>query len=133
MNTTNYEDKKHLKVAESYYAAMLKKDFDVMASYLHKDVLLISPLSEVHGKENVVAAAKNLSAILQDIQIRGKFSAGSQVMFAYDFMFPEPILKLRSAGLIEFTDELISKIELFYDGRPFVEKKDEIFDGNKNK
>ena len=40
-------------------------------------------------------------------------------MFAYDFMFPEPIGKLRAAVLMEFKDQLISKIELFYDGRPF--------------
>ncbi len=28
---------------------------------------------------------------------------------------------------MEFKEQLISKIELFYDGRPFEEKKEEIF------
>jgi hypothetical protein len=35
---------------------------------------------------------------------------------------PDPIGKLRAAVLMEFTDQLISKIELFYDGRPFEKK-----------
>ena len=127
MNTTHSEGANNLKVAESYYSAMLKKDFDTMASYLHDNVHFIGPLAEMHGKDAVVSAAKNLSQILQDICIRSKFNAQNQIMFAYDFMFPAPIGKLRAAVLMEFTDQLISKIELFYDGRPFEEKKSKIF------
>ncbi len=127
MNTIYDESHKHLSIAENYYHAMLQKDFDTMASCLHPDVHFIGPLAEMRGKEAVVSAAKNLSQILNNIQIRSRFAAGHQIMFAYDFMFPEPIGKLRSAVLMEFTNQLISKIELFYDGRPFEEKKSEIF------
>ena len=127
MNTIYDENHKHLSIAENYYHAMLQKDFDTMASCLHPDVHFIGPLAEMRGKEAVVSAAKNLSQILSNIQIRSRFAAGHQIMFAYDFMFPEPIGKLRSAVLMEFTNQLISKIELFYDGRPFEEKKSEIF------
>lgn len=122
MNTTN-----NLSIAENYYSTMLQKDFDTMAGYLHPDVLFIGPLAEMQGRNNVVSAAKNLSNILTDIQIRSKFASGNQIMLAYDFMFPEPIGKLRAAVLMEFTEKQISKIELFYDGRPFEEKKKEIF------
>lgn len=127
MNTIYDESHKHLSIAENYYHSMLQKDFDTMASCLHPDVHFIGPLSEMHGKKPVVSAAKNLSQILNNIQIRSKFAADHQIMFAYDFMFPEPIGKLRAAVLMEFTNQLISKIELFYDGRPFEEKKSEIF------
>lgn len=122
----NYKDN-NLKIAENYYDTMLKKDFDTMASYLHKDVHLISPLAEIRGKEEVVLAAKNLSQLLQEIQIRSKFASNNQIMLAYDFIFPDPIGFLRAAVLMEFNNELIFKIELFYDGRPFVEKRNEIF------
>jgi len=54
MNTTD-----NLDLAESYYNAMLAKDFDKMASYLHDNVHFIGPLAEMHGKESVVAAAKH--------------------------------------------------------------------------
>jgi len=127
MNTTNSEGDNNLKSAENYYSAMFAKDFDKMASYLHDNVHFIGPLAEMHEKEAVVSAAEALSKILDDIKIRSKFAHKNQIMLAYDFMFPEPIGKLRAAVLMEFTDQLISKIELFYDGRPFEEKKSEIF------
>ncbi len=132
MNTTHSENDNNLEIAESYYSFMLKKDFDTMESYLHDNVHFVGPLAEMHGKDAVVSAAKNLSQILQDICIRSKFKSHDQIMFAYDFMFPELIGKLRAAVLMEFTDQLISKIELFYDGIPFVEKRNEIFESEKN-
>ena len=126
MSATPYENDSNLTIAETYYSSMLKRDFNMMSSYLHENVHFIGPLTEMRGRDAVVSAAKNLSAILNDIQIRAKFSVGNQIMFAYDFMFPAPIGCLRAAVLMEFTNQLISKIELFYDGRPFEEKKDEI-------
>jgi hypothetical protein len=123
MNTTD-----NLSLAESYYNAMLSKDFDKMASYLHDNVHFIGPLAEMHGKDAVVTAAKNFAGILQDIQIRSRFSSNHRIMFAYDMVVPAPIGKFRAAVLMEFTDRLISKIELFYDASPFQEKKSEIFE-----
>ena len=122
MNTTD-----NLNLAENYCNAMLAKDFDKMASYLHDNVHFIGPLAEMHGKDAVVTAAKNFGGILQDIQIRSRFAAGNQIMFAYDMIVPAPIGKFRAAVMMEFTDRLISKIELFYDASPFQEKKSEIF------
>ena len=127
MNTTNSESDNNLKVAENYYNSMLAKDFDKMAGYLHNDAHFIGPLAEMHGKDAVVTAAKNFGGILQDIQIRSRFSSDNQIMFAYDMVVPVPIGKFRAAVLMEFTDRLISKIELFYDASPFEEKKNEIF------
>jgi hypothetical protein len=130
MNTTNSESDNNLKLAESYYNAMLAKDFDQMTSYLHDNVHFIGPLAEMHGKDAVVLAAKNFGGMLHDIQIRSRFTAGNQIMFAYDMVVPAPIGKFRAAALMEFTDRLISKIELFYDASPFEAKKSEIFEGD---
>lgn len=123
MSTTD-----NLSLAESYYNAMLAKDFEKMAGYLHDNVHFIGPLAEMHGKDAVVTAAKNFGGILQDIQIRSRFADGNQIMFAYDMVIPAPIGKFRAAVLMEFTDRLISKIDLFYDASPFQEKKSEIFE-----
>lgn len=128
MNTKPLEVNKNLMIAEGYYSAILAKDFNKVATYLDDKVQLISPLAEIHGKEAVISAAKNLSLVLSDIKIRAKFTHQNQIMLAYDFMFPAPLGTLRSAVLMEFANQLISKIELFYDGRPFAEKKDEIFE-----
>lgn len=127
MNTTNSKSDNNLKSAENYYKAMLAKDFDKMTSYLHDNVHFIGPLADMHEKDAVVEAAKNFGGILQDIQIRSRFATHNQTMFAYDMVVSAPIGKFRAAVLMEFTDRLISKIELFYDARPFEEKKSEIF------
>lgn len=127
MNTTSFEASNNLTIAESYYNAMLAKDFDKMARYLHDNVHFVGPLAEMHEKGAVVSAAKNFGEILQDIQIRSRFAADNQIMFAYDMVAPMPSGKFRAAVLMEFTNNLISKIELFYDATPFEEKKSEIF------
>jgi hypothetical protein len=133
MNTINFSDKdtNNLTLAENYYYHMLHKNFDAMDKCLHPDVHFISPLAEMSGKNLVVDAAQNLRKILNDIKMRARFSNNHQVMFVYDFFFPEPIGTLRSSGLIELKEHLISKIELFYDARPFVEKKHDIFSHTK--
>ncbi len=131
MNTTSFDSNDNLTLGESYYNAMLAKDFNTMASFLHDKVYFIGPLAEMHGKEAVVTAAKNFGGIVQDIQIRSRFASGNQIMFAYDMMVPSPIGKFRAAVLMEFTGKLISKIELFYDARPFEEKRNELFEDDK--
>jgi len=127
MNTTHSESDNNLKSAQTYYKAMLAKDFERMASYLHDNVHFVGPLAELHGKDAVVSAAKNFGGMLQDIQIRSQFAGDNQIMFAYDMVVPTPIGKFRAAALMTFANQLISKIELFYDARPFEEKKSEIF------
>ena len=116
-----------MDIAVAYYTAMAAKNITGMEKYLHTDVLLITPLAEVTSKEAVLEAAKKLITFLKTIRIRAKFCSDDQVMLAYDFDFPAPIGLLRAAALMTLQDELITKIELFYDGRPFDMKKNEIF------
>lgn len=128
MNTTlNTTAQANLKAALSYYGAMQAKDFDTMASYLGEEICLISPLAQINGKEDVLTAAKNFGGMLIDIQISSKFSDNNQVMLAYDMIVPEPIGQFRAAALMDFKNGKITKIELFYDARPFEIKKDNIF------
>lgn len=82
-----------LEVAESYYKHLLEKNFEAMAACLDEAVSLLGPLSSFEGKTAVVEAAKGLSQVLEAIQIRARFQAGSQIMLAYDFFFLAPIRK----------------------------------------
>ncbi len=115
--------KDNLTLAKNYYREMVLKNVDVMAAYLHPDIILISPFANLSGKDTVVNAAKHHMNILEDMILTAEFSHNDQVMLAYEMILKEPIGKLRSASLISFTDNLISKIELFYDTRPFFQKK----------
>ena len=133
MNTTlNTAAQANLKAALNYYGAMQAKDFDTMASYLGDNICLISPLAEINGKEEVLTAAKNFGGMLVDIHIRSKFARDNQVMLAYDMIVPEPIGTFRAAALMDFENNKITRIELFYDARAFEVKKDDIFVNSNN-
>ncbi len=116
MNTTN----DYIDVAESYYKAMVEKRFDKVESYLHPEVHLISPLSEINGRDNVVSSARGLAQVLERIEIRARFREEDQIVLVYDFIFTNSVGKLQASALMGFKEGLIASIELFYDGRPFV-------------
>lgn len=130
MNTTlNTAPQANLKAAISYYGAMQAKDFDTMENYLGDEICLISPLAEINGKEEVLTAAKNFGEMLKEIHIRSKFADNNQVMLAYDMIVPAPTLQFRAAALMDFENNKITRIELFYDVQAFEVKKDDIFSG----
>ncbi|GFR05453.1 snoaL-like domain-containing protein [Trichonephila clavata] len=120
----------NLNKAESYYMAMYTKSFDEMSSYIHPHVCFIGPLATFNGKESVVEAAKNFSMFFRRLTIRERFISGNKVMLVLDFDCSDPVGTLRGASFLSFGDGLISRIELFYDARPFEKKKDEIFTQN---
>ncbi|WP_250295921.1 nuclear transport factor 2 family protein [Wolbachia endosymbiont of Oedothorax gibbosus] len=120
----------NLNKAESYYMAMYTKSFDEMASYIHPHVCFIGPLANFNGKESVVEAAKNFSMFFRRLTIRERFISGNKVMLVLDFDCSDPVGTLRGASFLSFSDGLISRIELFYDARPFEKNKDEIFTQN---
>ena len=55
-----------------------------------------------------------------------------KVMLVIDLDCPAPIGLFRAAALMAFEDNLIIRNELFYDARPLMNKKDEIFSNAKN-
>ncbi len=109
----------NLKSAENYYGSMLKKDFDTMARYLHQNVEFIGPLSKAHGKAEVIEAAKSFSNALLDISIRSRFACDDRIVLIYDLTFSASSEKLPAAVMMNFTDNLISRIEVFYDTKLF--------------
>lgn len=116
---------KNLKTAEDYYKAMHNKDLSAMGTYLHPDVCFLGPLASITGKAAVLEGAKNVLQLFKNLVIRAKCCSEDKVMLAYDLECPEPFGTLRVAALMTFKDDLISKIELFFDARPFGTKKEE--------
>ncbi|SCA63442.1 hypothetical protein SCG7086_AR_00160 [Chlamydiales bacterium SCGC AG-110-P3] len=118
---------KILLVAETYYADMNEKNIDGMEKLLHPNVLFVGPMAELQGKEAVLPAIKGFTTAFKSLIVRKKFYSGDQVMLAIDTEFPDPIGNLRTASLLTIQDDLIVKIELFYDSRVVESKKDEVF------
>jgi len=114
---------------EAYYKAMNDKDVASVARHLHPDVQFIGPMANLAGKEAVLEAAKRFISFISGIRIRAKFGSEDQAILTYDADFGEPIGICRTAVLMNFKDDLIARIELFYDARPFEKhlKKDAIF------
>lgn len=117
----------NLSTVLAYYEAINQKQPDLAAAKLADNITLITPLAELHGKVDVINALKGFCSAVEKVFIREKFSKDNQVMLAYDIFFPQPVGKLRAAGLITLEKNLIANIELFYDGRIVQAKKDEIF------
>ncbi len=118
---------KNIAIASAYYEAMNKKDLGKLATFLHADVRLIGPMAEVHGKEAVLNSVKHFSALFESLSIRERFGLGDKAVIIYDVAFPLPIGLSRGSSLLTIEEGKITRVELFYDARPFEKKRDEIF------
>lgn len=113
---------KNIASAVAYYQAINNKNLSVMEKYLHPEVHLIGPLSDIKGKDAVLNSLKHLLSVLKKLTIRAQFGKGDQVMLAYEVEFPAPIGISRAAVLLTFQEDLIIRYELFFDARPFDKK-----------
>ncbi len=113
----------NLSIAEAYYRALGEKNTDVAEKFLHDNIQCAGPLVKIAGKENVLEANKKFISLFKTLKIRSSFTSGDQAMIVYDLGVPAPIGIFSAAALLTFKDNLVSKIELFYDARPFETKK----------
>ncbi len=119
--------KDNIDFAVAYYTAMGNKDLSGMEGHLHSQVHFLSPMVEMTGKQAVLEAAQKLFNNLNSLEIRAKCAAVDQVILVMDMDCSAPIGILRAASFLSFKDGLIVRIELFFDPRQFVSKKEEIF------
>ena len=117
----------NVALAEEYYKFVGEKNVEGIKKFLHPDVEFYGPLATLKGKEAVIEATSNFMNMFKSLKIRAKFGAGDQAMIVYDVDIPEIMEGSPGASLLSFRDGLIVRVELFYDGSPFVEKKEEIF------
>lgn len=119
--------KNTVDVARAYYTAMAHKDVAGISQFLHPDVELISPLATLHGKEAVINASKGLMATFTSLDIKAVHGNDTEAILVIYLDCPAPIGMFKSASFLKFVNGLIARIELFYDARPLLMKKDEIF------
>ncbi len=114
--------KSNIAIAEAYYSAMGKKDIKSLSKYLHPDIQFTHPLDSMTGKEAVIEATQKFISLFETLTIRAKLDSEDQAMIVYDLHFPAPMGTFSSSALMTIQDGLITKIELFYDARPFDKK-----------
>lgn len=108
--------------AEKYYKALAEKNMVYIEKQLHPDVRFIGPLGEVVGKDNVLDHTKKFAAFFKTLKMRAQFGAQDQAMIVYDVDLPAPIGSIRTASLMTFQNELVIRIELFFDAAPMMKK-----------
>lgn len=113
-------------VAEAYYKALAEKNVAKMENYLDENVQFTTPLAHVSGKKAYLETVKNFTVFFNALTIRATFGSGNQAVVVYDVDFPN-ISNFPSAALLTFNKELINRIELFYDARPFGEVQNKVF------
>jgi hypothetical protein len=117
----------NVTLAEEYYKLVGEKNAEEIRKYLHPDVEFSGPLATLKGREAVVEATSNFMNMVASLTIRAKFGTEEQAMIVYDSEIPGIAKEFPGASLLNFRDGLIVKIQLFYDGSRFIEKKEEIF------
>ncbi len=110
---------RNVTIAEAYYQAMERKEISALEQYLHPDVEFIAPLAKTQGKEALIEGAKNFASFFNTLTIHAKFGDDDKAVIVYDLDCPMPVGSFRAVALMSFEDELISRVELFYDARPF--------------
>lgn len=114
-------------IAVAYYTALGEKNIEAVKEYLHPDVQFTDPQERVMGREAVLKAATGFTAMFKTLTIRSQFGSENQAMIVYDVDIPALGKNLLAASLLSFQGGLISKIELIYDTRCLIQKKEEIF------
>jgi len=114
--------------AEKYYRLIGGKDVDGIKEFIHSNVEFYGPLAALKGKQAVIEATHNFMKAFNSLKIRAKFGEGNQAVVIYDVDIPGVAKNFPGVSLLTFQEDLIIKIELFYDGSPFSQKnKEEIF------
>jgi hypothetical protein len=112
-----------VSTAVAYYTALGQKNLEEVTKYLHPDIQFIDPQEKIMGKEAVLQAAQGFTSIFKTLTIQAKFGSEDQAMIVYDVEIPGFAKNLHAASLLSFKEGLISKIDLIYDTRCFMEEK----------
>lgn len=117
----------NMVIAEAYYIAVNEKNSIAMGKLLDPNIEYLTPLTAMKGKAAALTAAEKLFKLLNALTIREKFASETQAMMVLDFEFIQPIGNVPVAALLTTHNQLITKIEMFYDPRPILSIKDKIF------
>ncbi len=113
---------RNLAIATAYYTAVGEKRIADIEKYLHPDVQFLGPIAKLMGKEAVLEGTKIFTTAFKSLTIRTSFSSEDQALLVYDLEIPEREEKLPVAVLMTFQEGLVTKIEPFFDARPFFKQ-----------
>jgi ketosteroid isomerase-like protein len=108
------------KIARDYLDAWSRKDLAGIASHLDPKVTFRGPVSELEGRDQFLAGAERMFALLKSVEPRTVLEEGGQVACLYDFNCIEPVGRCRTAEFLTFEGDKIASSEVFFDSAPFA-------------
>ncbi len=118
-------NKSNLDTAKQYYEWIIKKDLNNISNLLHDAIEFTGPMCTIKGKAEVFSAIAGYAKIVEDIEIIENFSNNTKVMLTYLLTFQSQ--KSRAAVMLTFENNLIKKLDLYYDPTPFLNMRNDIF------
>ncbi len=112
------EKMSNLTKAVEYYKAVGEKNHKEAVKHIHPNIQFVAPLAKLEGKEKMSEAVKGFFNLFNTLTVKEKLSSGNEVMLVYEIECPKPVGTFRTAALLTFKDELIERLELFFDARP---------------
>ncbi len=113
--------------AKKYYTLIGEKKIEDVKKFLHPDVKFYGPLATLEGKEAVERSIYNFMKSFSSLTIKAAFGDENEAVVLYDVDIPGISSHFPGASYLTFEDDLIVRIQLYYDGSPFGEMKKNIF------
>jgi ketosteroid isomerase-like protein len=107
------------QVAEAFFAAWTRKDFDRARSLLHDDLSFRGPIDTFTDADSYLRAIRQLSQIVTGAHRRKIFVDGDDVCVLYD-LNTIPVPRSPTAEWYQVREGRIASIQVYFDARPFA-------------
>lgn len=107
-------------VADGFFRAWTKGDFDTARSLLHDDVNFAGPIDSFNDADAYIGALRGLSQIVQSTEEQKVFVDGNDVCVLYDLVTNTPAGTAPTAEWYRVRDGKISAVRVYFDARPFA-------------
>jgi ketosteroid isomerase-like protein len=107
------------EVAEEFFDAWTRKDFDQARSLLHDDMSFEGPIDSFSDAESYIASLRQLGGIVTGVEKRKVFVDAGDVCVIYDLK-TAPVPSSRTCDWYRVRDGKIKSVSVVFDARPFA-------------
>ena len=108
------------KVAQEYFDAWSKKNYDASACYLDDNLSFTGPIDTFTNSADYLQAIRRLGPIVVEVRKKKTFIDGGDVCFIYDLVTNTPAGTVPCAEWIHADKNKVKSIRVYFDARPFA-------------
>jgi ketosteroid isomerase-like protein len=107
-------------IADKFFKAWTKGDFDTARSLVHHDVSFAGPIDRFDNADAYIGSLRGLAQIVKAAEEQKVFSDGNDVCIIYDLVTNTPAGSAPVAEWYHVRDGKISAVRVFFDAKPFA-------------